>query len=697
MAPEVISLLSSPSGPPQTVLGHFKPTQAAAEKPQAPSRALDFDDDEFLDIENIVSSGMSQIVPTSAQPIGLPKQRGSDTARRENEGDFLFLSDEFDTTGDLSFNVPKRTQKSPVYSKNKGQIGRSLARAVSGSSGPKPSTALQPAGLKRWNSIADPIEYSSSPMGLPKEKDPFASSSPKSPVKRQPQHNRPPGQKPDDPEKPTRKPRDVFDLTSEPESSPPPLLAKTSRNTASWDPISSSMPEASTARDNPFASSPPQPQKRKAHVVELDNDSDVSQNPSDDEFPELSAMDIRKIKADLQARLSDRSPRHLKRSKTEPAKSNAKRQPLKTTEEKELEKKQKADARDAEKERKRLEKEREKQERVIQKEKEKALAEVNKVRTDKKVSTIEMIVDLPVSLKPGTGVQVRTLLEDLKVQHATWNSPLDNVVKWRRKVDKRFNEDLDYWEPIPARLESEKHVLVAIEAAEFVKLATGSEGIDIEAHVLKMKVAFPSNTLIYLIEGLDVWFRKNRTARNRQFQSAARNDAAQSTEQPRRRAAAHEIIDEDTVEDAIMSLQVDHGVLIHKTNAPVETAQWITTFTQHISTIPYRKARDDISASAGFCMDTGQVRTGDTVRETYIRMLQEVARVTAPMAYGIAVQYPTVSELLRGFEQNGPLALENCRKTANADGRLTDQRVGQAVSKRLYKIFTEQDPTSTDI
>lgn len=391
------------------------------------------------------------------------------------------------------------------------------------------------------------------------------------------------------------------------------------------------------------------------------------------------------------------STRSLKRSKTEPTKYAANRPPPKTTEEKELEKKQKAIIREAEKERKRLEKEREKQERAVQKEKDKALAEVNKIRTDKKVSSIEMIVDLPVSLAPGISVQVRTLLEDLKVQHSTWNSPVDHVVKWRRKVDKQFNEDRDHWEPIPMRHEPENHVLVVVQAAEFVKLATGPEGADLEAHVLNMKTKFPGNTIIYLIEALDVWYRKNRTALNRQFQNAARNDPAPAENRARGRNAAHQIVDEDAIEDALMSLQVDHEVLIHKTNAPVETAQWITVFTQHISTIPYRRARDDISASAGFCVESGQVRTGDDAKDTYMRMLQEISRVTAPMAYGIAAEYPTVTDLLRGFEREGPLALDGLRKSANRDGRLTDQRIGPATSKRLYKIFTATDPTSLDI
>ena len=37
------------------------------------------------------------------------------------------------------------------------------------------------------------------------------------------------------------------------------------------------------------------------------------------------------------------------------------------------------------------------------------------------------------------------------------------------------------------------------------------------------------------------------------------------------------------------------------------------------------------------------------------------------------------------------------QKSANKNGALTDARIGPAASRRLYKVFTGLDPTSTDI
>jgi hypothetical protein len=45
-------------------------------------------------------------------------------------------------------------------------------------------------------------------------------------------------------------------------------------------------------------------------------------------------------------------------------------------------------------------------------------------------------------------------------------------------------------------------------------------------------------------------------------------------------------------------------------------------------------------------MESGQVKTGENASDTYTKMLQEIIRITAPVAYGIAAKYPTVQKLV---------------------------------------------------
>ena len=63
------------------------------------------------------------------------------------------------------------------------------------------------------------------------------------------------------------------------------------------------------------------------------------------------------------------------------------------------------------------------------------LAEVNRVRTDKKISTPEMIAGLPSSAE-GTSAdsQIRVLLKTLQVQVTTYTSPVPNVSNGAEKL-----------------------------------------------------------------------------------------------------------------------------------------------------------------------------------------------------------------------------------------------------------------------
>ncbi|KAG4437987.1 hypothetical protein IFR05_006527 [Cadophora sp. M221] len=351
--------------------------------------------------------------------------------------------------------------------------------------------------------------------------------------------------------------------------------------------------------------------------------------------------------------------------------------------------KEKAAAKDAEKEEKRLEKEKKAYEKKLAAE----LAKVNTLKTDKKVSTPEMIVDLPTSLNSILLEQTYKMLRQHDVECTNWDSELP-VVKWRRKVEAKYNEEAGHWEPTKPHITHEKHIMCVITAQALVDLITGAEGQDLDAHTLRLKVKFESCEVIYLVEGFMAWMRKNKTLLNRQYTAAVRSHAANANEAPttsqRKKKKEPEYVNEDLIEDALLRLQIHHNTFIHHTNAMVETAEWILNFTQHISSIPYKTQK--ASLDTGFCMDTGQVKTGDDTADTYVRMLQEVFRVTAPIAYGIVAEHPTLRELVKALKQQGPLALEDCRKSTNKDGAFSDKRIGPAISKKIYKVFMESDP-----
>lgn len=258
-------------------------------------------------------------------------------------------------------------------------------------------------------------------------------------------------------------------------------------------------------------------------------------------------------------------------------------------------KEQKAREKEEDQERKRILKEEKARDKRIAAD----LAEVNKSKLDKKDSTPEMIVDLPASIDgQSVDTQIREFLKTLGVDATLYQSPLPNIVRWRRKMKARWNADLDHWEPIERmEIHEEQHVMCLMSAKQFVALATAqNRGEDIDTHVARLKSAYEGCIPIYLIEGLQSWMRKNRTAENRAYQnrvsslSQSNTDSvpAASQQASKKKKPVSVFVDEDMIEDALLRLQVMNGSLVHHTNASVETAEWVANFTQHISTIPYR-------------------------------------------------------------------------------------------------------------
>ncbi|KAI9928140.1 hypothetical protein ASPWEDRAFT_50588 [Aspergillus wentii DTO 134E9] len=399
----------------------------------------------------------------------------------------------------------------------------------------------------------------------------------------------------------------------------------------------------------------------------------------------------------------------------EPRKPARKTSSKPTTADKEAKAREREAAKAQREREKQLDKERKqklKEEKAKKKQLAQDISEVNKLKVDKKNSTPEMLLDMSSSLEDtNVGNQSIEFMKRLGVEHTFFASSISNIVRWRRKVTAKFNEGAGYWEPCPLHIRQEEHVLCLLTAQDFVDMviapADSDETDTLEQHVLKLKNAYPNCKPIYLIEGLGVWMRKNKNSRNRAYQAEVRRQFEQSndapattaTGRPRKKANKPETtppIDDDTVEDALLQLQVTYSCLIHHSNAAPESAEWIKNFTEHVSTIPYRLERMEGNDSA-FCMDVGQVKCGDDKEDTFIKMLQEVNRVTASMAYGIIPKYPSVTDLVKAMRTHGPGMLEDVKKSANKTGGVTESRIGPAASKRLYKVFTGLDPSSTDI
>ena len=317
---------------------------------------------------------------------------------------------------------------------------------------------------------------------------------------------------------------------------------------------------------------------------------------TDDEFEE----NLDSCEDDGIARKQTRRPNVTQEEKAARARRRDDKKAAKSKEKEEKEeiRVRKAEEKELAKERKRLIRE----EQAREKQKERDILEANKLKLDKNLSSPEMIVDLPVSIDGSpVDTQIRESLRNIGAEVASYQSPVVNVIKWRRKVKARFNTEKGYREQLATKeIDKEKHVMCLMSAQEFVSLATADPGTDeehLDAQVSRTKTAFNDCVLIYLIDGLEAWMRKNKNARNRAYEASvlsnANNQANSNTADdqnaaPRRKKSVTKVIDEAMIEDALLQLQVTHSCLVHHAAATAESAEWVVNFTQQISQIPYR-------------------------------------------------------------------------------------------------------------
>lgn len=262
-------------------------------------------------------------------------------------------------------------------------------------------------------------------------------------------------------------------------------------------------------------------------------------------------------------------------------------------------KQQERETKATEKEETKTQKRREKEAKEAERKREQELVSANKLKTSRKDSTPEMIVDISMDLAASVlGDQLRRFMLDLKCdvnhewQPVTVGDGLCRVVKWRRKVKAVYNEEKGMFLPLSVeQVQDEQHVLVYLTAKEFLEISMNVTSHDgLAEHASRIKRLHPGRPedvkLIYLIEGLDALARKNKSNRNRQYQSRVRSQLG--TGDGTKSAAGVDIIDDDQIEDARLRLQVVHGCLIHETNSAIESMEWISKFTGDISTIPYK-------------------------------------------------------------------------------------------------------------
>ncbi|KAF3903730.1 hypothetical protein AA313_de0209978 [Arthrobotrys entomopaga] len=342
----------------------------------------------------------------------------------------------------------------------------------------------------------------------------------------------------------------------------------------------------------------------------------------------------------------------------------------------------------ADKEALKEQKKKEKEAKGLQRSESQALSTANKLKTSHVQTVGEMIVNISSDLYASkAGTQLCSFLDVVKVNsHAPFDSPIPGIVKWRRVITARWNEDEDIFIPIPREIRDESHILAYLDAKDFIPLTNSPK--ELNDYIEKIKRAYPTCKPIILIEGLAKLVAKNKSNQSRAYAAQVRNRMREGgREEIVRVDKAAQAVDEDNIEDALLGLQVVHRCLVFQTPDYMGTAESISSYTQHISQVPYKLAKATLNNSTNFCMDVGQVTSGKTVEDTYNRMLQCVHMSTAGVAGAIQGEYPSMQKLFKAFVERGDDVLKDIRVAGMGNGRA----LGPAMSRKIARVLTGRD------
>ncbi|TGZ82967.1 hypothetical protein EX30DRAFT_358063 [Ascodesmis nigricans] len=267
----------------------------------------------------------------------------------------------------------------------------------------------------------------------------------------------------------------------------------------------------------------------------------------------------------------------------------------------------------------------------------------------------------------------------------------DRIVKWRRKVKKYWDPSSAMFRALPTpEVRDEEHILVHLTGLEFMQLAIPDMS-RLDRHVASVQRVKP----IYIIEGLRQLIQRCANASNRQFRAAVTAQmgvSGSAASLSRRSPQENPAYTQDAAELALLQLQFHH-CLVRETAAPPDSAEWIALFTSNISAIPYKVAQ----ASKGGDTFLGNVKTGANPEETFVRMLQEISRVTIPAATGIVGRTASVKGLVEMLEERGADALSAVRTRQTRSGAPSEKKVGKAISRRIAGVFMGTDPGIDDV
>ncbi|KAF9205567.1 hypothetical protein BGZ59_000400 [Podila verticillata] len=286
--------------------------------------------------------------------------------------------------------------------------------------------------------------------------------------------------------------------------------------------------------------------------------------------------------------------------------------------------------------------------------------------------------------------------------------PLRNMIFWRRRVFRRYNEEQDMFVLTDGlEIDLEPFTLVYLTGKEFAlhielgRLRTNLETVkkdmvarrnedNLRKHGTSQESAPENGRVIYLIEGMETFIRGLKTNTTKKFRQAvlaqiqpdllsgmgSNKNNIDDLEDP--------VVDRERIERELLWLQLEQDCLIIHTHDDVDSSQVVVSLTEQIGLTPYKKHQT--KSDLNICVEG--VKSGTDSEDIWIKTLQQIHMVTLPAAKAIASEYPSIRSLYEGYRR--------CRSVAEAQKMLAGLEImgrviGKSLSKRVYDVFMSDD------
>ncbi|KAJ7689625.1 hypothetical protein B0H17DRAFT_1066351 [Mycena rosella] len=369
----------------------------------------------------------------------------------------------------------------------------------------------------------------------------------------------------------------------------------------------------------------------------------------------------------------EKSPQRKVVRKKSAASVKAPRKPRKTAEEqaaakelKEREAAQKKAQKALEKEQKAVEKERKAAQIAREKEEKKQYKAANKLVGDKKATLKDMELVFPPSLADSP-------LHRAFVEHvAQYEMPVSvadgnfvrryDVFSWRRTTNKEYDPLAREWLPVAPYVRVEDMYLVYMTADELARCIQQEDGVK---NVVRQVRAVCPGQIFLMISGLALYLKRK---------GGIRYSMAE-------------------IERAVAALQMAEHTHLLYVNSVADAVTRLYDLSADLGIKPYKLIE---RAHLPLCADT-QMKTGAGFADTWVKMLEQVHRLTPSAARGIAEAYPNASALFKAYE-GAPTGkareelLAGCRVKHRTDGVERPRPLGSALSQVVGTVMYGTDP-----